>query len=77
MRNPGPIIRAASSIIAPLITNEKSPSVIRLTGIDTSIKSGLIVWLITAITKATISAVQSVPKSAEKAKTRGTPTLVI
>lgn len=73
----GPIIRAASRIIAPLITNENNPSVIKLTGMETNMNTGLMVWLINAITTATKRAVQRVLAIELKVKTNGTPTLVI
>lgn len=59
------------------MTKENSPNVIKLTGIDISKKIGLIVWLITAKTKAVRSATQAVPNaSVTELKTSGTPTLV-
>ena len=68
---------AARSIMNPLITNEKRPRVTKLIGIETSIKSGLMVWLITASTTAVISATHAVPKESEmELKIRGTPTPV-
>ncbi len=72
------MILSASKIIRPLITNEKSPSVTRLIGIETRRNSGLIVWLIIASTNATRSAVHVVVSvSANVEKTSGTPTLVM
>lgn len=69
---------SASRIIRPLITKEKSPSVRRLTGIDTSIQRGLIVWLIPASTSAVMSPTHAVEReSASVEKKRGTPTRVI
>lgn len=61
----------------PLITNENKPSVTRLIGIEIIINNGLIVWLITARTSATISAVHVVLSvNATVVNTSGTPTLV-
>ena len=72
------IILSAKRIIRPLITKENSPSVSRLIGIEISINTGLIVWLITANTRAVRSAIQAVLKdTANDPKARGTPTLVI
>ena len=69
---------SANQIISPLMTNEKSPNVMKLIGIDTSIIRGLIVWLMIASTIATSRAVHVVAKvKATVENTRGTPTFVI
>jgi hypothetical protein len=77
MKKSGTIL-SAKRIIRPLMTKENNPSVTNVIGIETSIKSGLIVWLITAKTNTTRSAVHvvlSVKATVENAS--GTPTLVI
>lgn len=66
--NPG-TIRAARSIIRPLITNEKSPSVTKLIGIEMSIQSGLTVWLMIAMTTAVSNAIHVVPSTRESVLT--------
>lgn len=68
---------SARSTMNPLITKENSPSVTKLIGIEISIKSGLIVWLMMASTTATRRAVHVVLSvNATVENTRGTPTLV-
>ncbi len=68
---------SARSIMSPLITKEKSPRLSRLIGIEISINTGLIVWLITASTKEVRSATHAVPNACVSvAKIRGTPTPV-